>query len=179
MTACNLESDWLNLGGLRSIPRVDSDLRHDAAARTAAHVKHPLTAGWRTIPATSERRTPAVCRGLRYPARTVLSCRRLRSHPRVLRTQSSSVRSRSARPSPRTAESVTIGDFSESTSLDPPHSPSPQPALTSADAPRHLCEVAGRCRTGPGKAANRDTSPQKRQACADVAAAISPAAWHA
>ena len=54
-------------------------------------------------------------------------------------------------PSPTHHRRVTIGDFSEPTSLAPPHSPSPQPALNSADAPRHLCEVAGRCRTAPEK----------------------------
>ena len=31
----------------------------------------------------------------------------------------------------------------------------------------------------PGKVANRDTSPQKRQACADMAAFTSPITWHA
>ena len=30
----------------------------------------------------------------------------------------------------------------------------------------------------PGKVANCDTSPQKRQACADVVAFTSPIIWH-
>ena len=44
-------------------------------------------------------------------------------------------------PSPTHHRSVTIGDFSEPTSLAPPHSPSPQPALTSTDAPRHSARL--------------------------------------
>ena len=34
LTAYNLESDWLNLGGSQSIPEVYSDLRHRPAMRT-------------------------------------------------------------------------------------------------------------------------------------------------
>ena len=39
-------------------------------------------------------------------------------------------------PSPTHHRRVTIGDFSEPTSLAPPHYPSPQPVLTSTDAPK-------------------------------------------
>ena len=60
-------------------------------------------------------------------------------------------RVRAAHPSPTHHRRVTIGDFSEPSSLAPPHSPSPQPALTSINAPRHLYEVAGRRRTAPEK----------------------------
>ena len=49
LTAYNLESDWLNLDGPRSIPGADSDLRHGRGAS-----RRP-----RTVPAASERCTPA------------------------------------------------------------------------------------------------------------------------
>ena len=82
-------------------------------------------------------------------------------------------------PSPTHHRRVTIGDFSEPTSLAPPHSPSPQPALTSTDAPKSPLRGCRLMPHHPRIVANRDTSQQKRQACADAEAFGSPVTWHA
>ena len=56
---------------------------------------------------------------------------------------------------------------------------SPQPAPTSTDAPKSPLRGCRLMPYRPRIVANRDTSQQKRQACADVAAFTSPATWHA
>ena len=56
---------------------------------------------------------------------------------------------------------------------------SPQPAPTSTDAPKSPLRGCRLMPYHPRIVANRDTSQQKRQACADVAAFTSPVAWHA
>ena len=88
------------------------------------------------------------------------------------------VRSRSVHPAPHAAEVSRLATF-QSPPASTRHTPLPTTSPDQHRRSKSLCEVAGRCRTDPGKVANRDTSPQKRQACADVSAFTSPVAWHA
>ena len=144
LTAYNLESDWLNPGGSQSIPGVDSDLRHRPAPRTKREPSPTYstlsTAGQRTVQAAHPSRVPGTaisdedCDFLQMTEVPPASSVGERS-PRRESTFSISP------PSPTRRRSVTIGDFSEPTSLDPPHSPSPQPVLTSTDAPRHSARL--------------------------------------
>ena len=142
LTAYNLESDWLNLGGSQSIPGADSDLQHRAAMQTQ---RKPPTL-WHNRPRPGDGRFRPRQSGASQPHTGTAIRAEDCTFPQMTEAPpESSVGQRSPRrestfsispPSPTHHRSVTIGDFSEPTSLAPPHSPSPQPALTSTDAPK-------------------------------------------
>ena len=180
LTAYNLESDWLNLNGTQSIPGVDSDLQHRVATRhSASHQPREAPCPRQGSRQFRPRQTAHTSR-ISWTATPGEDCDVLQM---AEVPSASSVRERSPRhyvldqpTQPHAPPTCHDWRLFRAHQPRPATLSSPQPALTSTDAPSHLCEVAGRRRTDLGKVANRDTSPQKRQACADGEAFASPVA---
>ena len=130
LTAYNLESDWLNLGGSQSIPGADSDLQHKPAyGRSASH--QPRKAP-RQRPGDGRFRPRQTAHPSRVPGTAILGedCDFLQMTEvppasSVNAVLGAKVRSRSAHPAPRTTEVSRLATF-QSPPASPRHTPPPR-----------------------------------------------------